>query len=87
MSVGASERMTLEVRLFGSYREIAAGGSLSVELPQGSTVADLVRRLHERVPGQLPPRPAVAVNRRHAGSAEILNPSDELALIPAPAGG
>jgi molybdopterin synthase sulfur carrier subunit len=79
--------MTLEVRLFGSYREIAVGGRLSVEIPQGSTVADLVHCLHERVPGQLPPRPAVAVNRRHAESTQILNPSDELALIPAAAGG
>lgn len=87
MSAGASNRMKLDVQLFGSYREIAPGGSLSLEIPEGATVDDLVRCLHECVPGRLPPRPAIAVNRRHAENGQILRPSDELALIPAVAGG
>lgn len=77
----------LHVQLFGRYRDIVPGKDLVIELPYGSTVADLVRLLHERLPGDLPRRPVVAVNRCLAGDELIIEASDEVALIPAVAGG
>ncbi|MFQ5529155.1 MAG: MoaD/ThiS family protein [Gemmatimonadota bacterium] len=87
MTTIGTDRMQLQVQLFGSYRDIAPGSSLSLEMPPGATVADLVRCLHDKVPGKLPPNLAVAVNRRHARAEQVLEPSDEVALIPAVAGG
>ncbi len=79
--------MPLHVQLFGRYREMVRGNDLVIELPCGATVADLVRLLHERVPGDLPLRPVVAVNRRLAADELVLEATDEVALIPAVAGG
>ena len=77
----------LHVQLYGRYRDIVPSSDLIIELPCGSTVADLVRLLHEKIPGDLPARPVVAVNRRLAEDELILEASDEVALIPAVAGG
>ncbi len=77
----------LQVQLFGRYRDILPGRDLIVDLPRGATVADLVRILHEKIPGDLPERPVVAVNCCLAADEQILEASDEVALIPAVAGG
>lgn len=80
-------RMTVEVRLFGRYRELADGPSITLELPDGTTVAGLVRELHRRAPGRLPARPVVAVDRRPARYDARIQPRSEIALIPPVAGG
>jgi molybdopterin converting factor small subunit len=77
----------VDVRLFGRYRELAAGPSVTLELPPGATVADLVSELHRRSPGKLPERPVVAVDRRPAADDVKLDGGDEVALIPPVAGG
>lgn len=87
MNMARTAGTPVHVKLFGRYREIVPGGDLVIELPYGATVADLVRLLHEKFPGRLPNRPVVAVNRRLAADELILERSDELALIPAVAGG
>lgn len=80
-------RVKLDVRLFGRYRELAEGPSVSVELPEGSTVADLVSELHRKAPGRLPGRPVVAVGQWPADDDVALRAGDEIALIPPVAGG
>lgn len=77
----------VEVRLFGRYRELAHGASISLDLPAGATVADLVSELHRRSPGRLPARPVVAVDRRPADDDVALEAGHEIALIPPVAGG
>ena len=52
-----------------------------------STVADLVTRLRDGHPAELPPRPLVAVNREYATYDQVIEPGDEVALIPPVAGG
>jgi len=79
--------LSLRVQLFGRYRDISAGEELTLQLPTGATVADLVSQLHDRFPGQLPDSPTVVVNRRHAQTDRVLEVSDEIALIPPVAGG
>ena len=74
---------------FASYRDLVGSSSLSVELADGSTVADLVAELRGRgTPyDALPEEPAVAVNRTYAYLDEPLASDDEVAFIPPVAGG
>lgn len=79
--------LKVDVRLFGRYRELASASAMTIELSSGATVADLVSELHRRVPGKLPERPVVAVDRQPAADDVTLRAGDEIALIPPVAGG
>jgi MoaD family protein len=88
--------MRITLLLFASYRDLAGTGSVTLELPPGATAADAVAALRTRAgeePGavhrlaRLPPRPALAVNRRHAAADTPLRDGDEVALLPPVAGG
>lgn len=84
----AEAGLKVEVRLFGRYRELAEGtAAITVDLPAGATVADLVIELHRRAPGRLPARPVVVVERRPAADDVVLVAGHEIALIPPVAGG
>jgi molybdopterin converting factor subunit 1 len=74
---------------FAAYRDLVGTASLTVELPSGATVADLVRELRGRgAPfNALPKEPAIAVNRTYAFQEEVLASDDEVAFIPPVAGG
>lgn len=76
--------MELRVRLFAVVRERAGAGEISVELPEGATVADLRRELAELTG---PVECLVAVNREYAGDDSRLSPGDEVALVPPVSGG
>jgi len=90
MSV-AGQEIAVEVRLFAMLREGAGTGSLDLRLPSGATVADALAALGDRDArlGELLARLPVtaAVNREYAGSEEVLEDGDELALIPPVSGG
>jgi molybdopterin converting factor subunit 1 len=77
------------VLLFAAHRERVGVGSAVVSLPDGSTVGTLLSELRARGGGwgDLPPTPAVAVNRRYASGDSLLADGDEVALIPPVAGG
>ena len=80
--------MNLSVLLFASYSDAFGLDRLEVTLPAGATVSDLVREVTGRPDGGfLPPRPAVAVNRRHVAYDRVIGPGDEVAIIPPVAGG
>ena len=74
--------------LFGVYRELAGSEGIELDVPAGTTVGDLTRRLRT-VPGleTLPQAPLVAVNHAYADAADPLSREDEVALIPPVAGG
>jgi molybdopterin converting factor small subunit len=76
------------VHLFASYAESFGANNLTIDLAPQSTVADLVAELRV-LPGSyvLPPTPRVAVNRKFATPDQLLNVTDEIALIPPVAGG
>lgn len=82
--------MILRVRLFAILRELVGAESVEVDVPEGATVADVIRAL-SAVPGlagvveRLPV--AMAVNRTYASADTKLVPQDELALIPPISGG
>ena len=60
-----------------------------MELPVGSTVADLAARLRERWPDAMPllERVAYAVNAKYAKRETVLRENDEVAVMPPVSGG
>lgn len=87
--LSTSAAVSVQALFFAAYRDLLGTGSLSVDLPPGATVADLVSMLRSRgAPfSALPAEPAVAVNRAYALPSETLHPGDEVAFIPPVAGG
>ena len=78
--------MTTTVLLFASWAD-ALGSRLSVELPDGARVADLLREIASRAAGRPLPTPMVAVNQTYATPDQVIRPGDEVAIIPPVAGG
>ena len=80
--------MTITALLFASYAEAFGRDRMELEVPDGSTVGDFLQRLRgmDRE-GRLPPTPLVAVNERYARQDRVLRAGDEVAVIPAVAGG
>jgi molybdopterin synthase catalytic subunit len=76
--------MEVTVRLFAMLRERAGKPELTLELPDGARVGDALAELHALAEGV----PLVmAVNREYADDERVLDPGDELALIPPVSGG
>jgi molybdopterin synthase catalytic subunit len=72
------------VRLFAMLRERAGARELTLELPDGARVSDALAELGDLAAG-LPL--VMAVNREYAPEEQVLDPGDELALIPPVSGG
>jgi molybdopterin converting factor subunit 1 len=81
--------VSVQALFFAAYRDLLGTRALTVDLPVGATVADLVASLRSRggAFSALPAEPAVAVNRAYALPSETLEPGDEVAFIPPVAGG
>jgi molybdopterin converting factor subunit 1 len=81
--------MHIQVKLFALIRERAGVSELSLDLPDGSTVAGAIERLSEQFPqtSEFLPRCAVAINREYASIETPLQENDELAIIPPVSGG
>jgi len=82
---------TIRVRVLGfaTAGEALGTGEVAVELPEGSRVEDLRRRLDADHPGLAPlwPRLAVAVDGELAAAATLLTDGCEVALLPPVSGG
>jgi MoaE-MoaD fusion protein len=76
--------MEVTVRLFAMLRERAGAREVRLELPDGASVRDALDSLGELADG-LPL--VMAVNREYAPEDRVLDPGDELALIPPVSGG
>lgn len=79
--------MRVEVRLFATLAAYlppgSEGGSAFVEVPDGTTVAELAGRLG--IPEDLPR--VVLINDREASPDRVLHPGDVVTLFPPLAGG
>jgi molybdopterin converting factor subunit 1 len=80
--------MSVTVLLFASYADALGASSLTLDLPAGTTVSDLLAQIRRR-PGadHLPASPLVAVNQQYASPSSLVRSGDEVALIPPVAGG
>src|SRR3954449_4955645 len=76
--------MEVTVLLFAMLRERAGARQLTIELPEGARVRDALAALGDLAAG-LPL--VMAVNREYAPEDHVLDPGDELALIPPVSGG
>jgi molybdopterin synthase catalytic subunit len=76
--------MQITVMLFAMLRERAGARQLTIELPEGARVSDALAELGDLAAG-LPL--VMAVNREYAPEDHVLDPGDELALIPPVSGG
>jgi molybdopterin converting factor subunit 1 len=77
------------VKLFAILRDCAGVSSLTLELPEGSTIEFAISLLLVQHPALARPlaRSAFAVNRGYAARDAVLRDDDELALIPPVSGG
>ncbi len=80
--------MEVRVLLFASYADAFGAPNLSVTVPDGATVKELLARVKELAVGHsLPPTPLIARNQEYAAPGDIIHAGDEIALIPPVAGG
>ena len=82
--------MNVELKLFAIFRERAGRDSVALEVPEGSSVADvLAAARHEPGLGEILERmPArAALNREYVSEDAVVSDGDELALIPPVSGG
>ena len=80
--------MSVTVLLFASYADAFGAPSMSVDLPDEATVADVLAAMKRRRGAeQLHASPLVAVNQRYAVRSTRVSSGDEIALIPPVAGG
>lgn len=79
---------SLTILLFGITRDLVGQSRLSVPLTTGSRVTDLLALLYDQYPALAGVKSVlVAVNSEYADADTVLNPSDEIALIPPVSGG
>ncbi len=81
--------MKVRVRCFAAVREIVGAGELIIELPEGSSLRQLVDQIGDRFPQLegLASSLLLSVNREYAPYHKKLTPGDEVALIPPVSGG
>lgn len=86
---GGREKIAVRARLFARLREQAGTDDESVELPAGSTVADVYDALRRSHPGLGADRNAVraALNQEFADWDALVADGDEVAFIPPVSGG
>jgi molybdopterin converting factor subunit 1 len=79
---------TISVLLFGITRDLTGQSAVSVPLPEGASVSDLLANLHQQYPAMAGIKSLlVAVNGEYAEVEQVLSSKDEIALIPPVSGG
>jgi len=80
--------MTVAVLLFASYADALGRERITLDLPSGARVRDVLDYVRG-LPGadRLPPAPLVAVNQQYATAQHRLTGGEEVAIIPPVAGG
>ncbi len=80
--------MTYTITLFGITKEIVGKSSITIDLTEPTSVAQLMTELKQRYPAlQALKSLAVAVNSEYAEADLRLQTGDEIALIPPVSGG
>jgi molybdopterin converting factor subunit 1 len=84
-----SDQIQVQVRAFASLRQALGRSSLTLQLPDDATVAQLLNQLREEYPAVTPylNRALVAVNQDYADETRTLAAGDEVAVFPPVSGG
>jgi molybdopterin synthase catalytic subunit len=81
--------MRVRVLFFGMLKESAGKASDLIDVPEGSSVRDVLAYFESRIPRlrESLPSLAMAVNQQYAGPETVLREDDEVALLPPVSGG
>lgn len=80
--------MTINVLAFGIAKEILGGNSVSVVLEDATSADVLKHQLEEQYPGLKKLSTfMIAVNNSYAAAGTVIQPGDEVAIIPPVSGG
>jgi molybdopterin synthase catalytic subunit len=81
--------MRVRVLLFARLREMAGGGTMEMEVPEGTTMGELWRLLQSRNPSlrAFTSLPLMALNLEYARPETLLKGDDEIAFLPPVSGG
>jgi molybdopterin synthase catalytic subunit len=81
--------MRVRVLFFGILKDIVGKPADEIDLPEGPSVADVLKRYESQIPRlkQSLPSLAIAVNQQYGGPDTKLKPNDEVALLPPVSGG
>ena len=79
----------VRIKLFAVAKEYAGGDTLSLELPEQATVADVRRELVARIPQlvEMQSRLMIAVDMQYADDQTPVGPEADIACIPPVSGG
>ena len=88
MGMGETTR-SVTVLALGSAAALLGWSERAIDVGEGATLAELVRRLEQSAPQLADVRSRVrfAVNQRYAADDSPLRPGDEVAIIPPVSGG
>ena len=83
------ETVQITLRLFAVFREALGTSTLTQEVPEGTTVEQVLAQLIDRFPALAGAEAAVSfsVNRSYAAADTVLHAGDEVAFIPPVSGG
>lgn len=81
--------MKVTVRFFATYRDVAGKPQIEVEVDDGASLGDLLERLYDTYPTLKKWSESIicSVNRKYADDDKVLEPGDEVALLPPVSGG
>ncbi len=85
---GPAAPAAVRVLLFARYADVLGADALSLDLPLPATLAQIVAAVRA-LPGghRLPPHPLCAINLEQRAADTLVQPGDEVALLPPLAGG
>ena len=81
--------MTIAVHFYSYFKELTGCAETTVELPDGSTIGELLSELMTRFPKLAPMQKSmlIAVGVDYAVREQVLKPGDEVSLFPPVQGG
>tara|TARA_Y100000590_G_scaffold463778_1_gene631401 strand:+ start:32521 stop:32772 length:252 start_codon:yes stop_codon:yes gene_type:complete len=81
--------ISINIKPFARYREIIGEKDIVMNLPEGSSVSDLITDLVNKYPYLKPieSKIVVAINYEYQDHDHLLRSNDEVALIPPVSGG
>ena len=81
--------MRITVQFFSQLKEIVGADELALDIPDGSTVADLLARLYERFSRleKWDPSILLGIGVNFVGRDHVIRPNDQIAIMPPVQGG
>ena len=81
--------MIIRILFFATLRDYAGARTVEMEIPAGTTVANLIGYLVDRYPKMIPAQNSImaAINREFASDDQVIPSDGEVALFPPVSGG